>query len=75
MFRQALCDAGLVLSGFCYEKRTGTKDGLVEIIELSSHPYFLACQFHPEFKSKPLAPHPLFRSFIGASLKYAQEKQ
>ena len=37
---------------------------LVEIIELSSHPWFLGCQFHPEFKSRPLQPHPLFVSFI-----------
>ncbi|MFO7866784.1 MAG: CTP synthase [Candidatus Aminicenantes bacterium] len=40
---------------------------LVEIIELENHPWFLGCQFHPEFKSKPLEPHPLFQSFIGAS--------
>src|SRR5437867_4428537 len=42
----------------------------VEIIELSDHPWFLACQFHPEFKSKPLTPHPLFRNFIAACLKH-----
>jgi CTP synthase len=41
----------------------------VEIIELPGHPFFLACQFHPEFKSKPLEPHPLFREFITASYK------
>jgi CTP synthase len=45
----------------------------VEIIELPDHPWFLACQFHPEFKSKPLAPHPLFRNFIAASLKHRNE--
>jgi CTP synthase len=39
----------------------------VEIVELPSHPFFLGCQFHPEFKSKPLEPHPLFRAFIAAS--------
>jgi CTP synthase len=43
--------------------------GLVEIIELKGHPWFLGCQFHPEFKSKPMDPHPLFREFIKASLR------
>jgi CTP synthase len=42
---------------------------LVEIVEIEDHPWFLGCQFHPEFKSRPLDPHPLFRSFIGASLR------
>ncbi len=46
---------------------------LVEIIELHDHPWFLGCQFHPEFKSRPMNPHPLFREFIRASLKYSQE--
>ncbi|HYA48418.1 MAG TPA: CTP synthetase, partial [Burkholderiales bacterium] len=41
--------------------------GLVEIIEVPGHPWFLGCQFHPEFKSKPLEPHPLFKAFIAAS--------
>jgi CTP synthase len=44
----------------------------VEIIELPGHPFFLGCQFHPEFKSKPLEPHPLFREFIAASYKNRQ---
>ena len=43
---------------------------LAELIELADHPYFVACQFHPEFKSRPLAPHPLFRAFVGAALDY-----
>ena len=43
---------------------------LVEIMELSDHPWFLGCQFHPEFKSKPLAVHPLFGDFIRAALEY-----
>jgi CTP synthase len=48
-----------------------TPDGVyVEICELSDHPWFLGCQFHPEFKSKPLEPHPLFRAFIGAAVEY-----
>jgi CTP synthase len=42
----------------------------VEIAELSDHPWFLGCQFHPEFKSKPLQPHPLFASFISASYQH-----
>ncbi|RPI37967.1 MAG: hypothetical protein EHM54_01790, partial [Nitrospiraceae bacterium] len=42
---------------------------LVEIIEIEDHPWFLGCQFHPEFKSRPTEPHPLFSAFIGASLK------
>jgi CTP synthase len=41
---------------------------LVELIELKNHPWFLACQYHPEFLSKPNHPHPLFKSFIAASL-------
>jgi CTP synthase len=53
-------------------KLTGeTPDGVyVEICELQDHPWFLGCQFHPEFKSKPLEPHPLFRAFVGAALEY-----
>ena len=47
---------------------------LVEIVELKDHPWFLGCQFHPEFTSKPFNPHPLFRDFIKASLKYRQDK-
>jgi CTP synthase len=41
----------------------------VEIVEIPTHPFFLGCQFHPEFKSKPLQPHPLFREFVGASYR------
>jgi len=55
---------GMVFSGT-------SKDGrLIEMIELSDHPFFIACQFHPEFKSKPLKPHPLFKEFIKAALEY-----
>ena len=47
-----------------------TPDGVyVEICELADHPWYLGCQFHPEFKSKPLEPHPLFSAFIGAALE------
>jgi hypothetical protein len=45
----------------------------VEIVEAPEHPWFLGCQFHPEFKSKPLEPHPLFAAFIGAALQHKME--
>ena len=63
-----LADKGLVFSGM-----SPTGD-LVEIVELREHPWFLGCQFHPEFKSRPMAPHPLFRDFIRAALAYSQTK-
>jgi len=63
-YHQALTDAGLVLSGLSPNGR------LVEMIELPEHPYFVACQFHPEFKSRPLDPHPLFTAFVKAGLAY-----
>jgi len=63
-FEKTLVDHGLRITG-------QTPDGkFVEICELKDHPYFLGCQFHPEFKSKPLEPHPLFKSFIGAACEY-----
>jgi CTP synthase len=62
-FREQLVAAGLVLSGTSPDKR------LVEVIELAGHPYFLGCQFHPEFKSRPAAPHPLFARFVRAALE------
>jgi CTP synthase len=55
-----LTDKGLVVSG----KNPGLN--LVEVIELKDHPYFIACQYHPEFKSRPFKPHPLFASFVKA---------
>jgi CTP synthase len=57
---------GMTISG------TSPDGALVEMIELSNHPYFVACQFHPEFKSRPLAPHPLFTSFVRAALERQQ---
>ena len=62
-YRGRLQEAGLVISGHNPELN------LVEMIELSDHPYFVGCQFHPEFKSKPFAPHPLFSGFIKAALE------
>ena len=53
-----------------------TPDGTyVEIVEIPGHPYFLGCQFHPEFKSKPLEPHPLFMAFIKASYQNRLKRQ
>jgi len=63
-FRSVLLEKGMILSGIYKDK------DLVEIIELPGHPWFLGCQFHPEFKSKPLQPHPLFRAFVGAALAH-----
>lgn len=71
-FRDELAAKGLVLSGFCKDKRFAEMGNLVEMVELPDHPYFVACQFHPEFKSRPLDAHPLFKSFVGASLKNKQ---
>jgi len=68
-FRQKLEEGGLVLSGV-------SPDGdLVEVVELQDHPWFLGCQFHPELKSRPMEPHPLFQSFISATLAYAKAKK
>ena len=60
-YRKVLEDAGMIFSGLSPDKK------LVEIIELKNHPFFIASQFHPEFKSRPLKPHPLFKDFIKAS--------
>ena len=52
-----------------------TPDGVyVEICEVPDHPWYLGCQFHPEFKSKPLEPHPLFQAFVGAALAHKERK-
>ncbi len=67
-FRELLVSKGLVVSGVYKE------GDLVEIVEVADHPWFLGCQFHPEFKSKPLNPHPLFRSFIAAALEQRGKK-
>ncbi len=67
-FEKALIEGGLRLTG-------QTPDGVyVEICELPDHPWFLGCQFHPEFKSKPLEPHPLFSAFIAAAHKHRKAK-
>jgi CTP synthase len=68
-FEKPLTAAGLLISG------KNPDYGLVEIAELPGHPWFLGCQFHPEFKSRPLRPHPLFKAFIGASHAHRQERR
>jgi CTP synthase len=68
-YRQALVDAGLVVSGTYQEGR------LVEIVEFPDHPWFVASQFHPEFKSRPTRPAPLFRDFVGAALERATQTE
>jgi CTP synthase len=67
-FMDRLKEKGMVISG------TSPNGELVEIIEIGDHPWFLGCQFHPEFKSRPMEPHPLFRDFIKASLKNSQNR-
>ena len=63
-YRQLLESKGLVMAGINPEK------DLVEIIEIKDHPFFIATQFHPEFKSRPLRPHPLFKEFINVSIQH-----
>ena len=67
-YRTRLAEKRMVFSGL------NTDLDLVEIIELPDHPHFIACQFHPEFKSKPLAPHPLFAGFVEAGLARRQQR-
>ena len=61
-YREVLAENGLVLSGVSQD------DSLVEMVELADHPWFLACQFHPEFTSRPRDGHPLFTGFVQAAL-------
>jgi CTP synthase len=67
-YRPTLVDAGLVVSGTFQAGR------LVEVVELPDHPWFVASQFHPEFKSRPTRPAPLFRDFVGAALVRARDR-
>src|SRR5262245_10059485 len=67
-FEEVLTQHGLIISGVSPDKN------FVEIIEVADHPWFLACQFHPEFKSKPLAAHPLFASFVNASYEHRMSR-
>jgi len=67
-YRDQLEKAGLILSGTSPDRK------LVEMVELKDHPYFVGCQFHPEFKSKPTAAHPLFARFVRAAAERARER-
>ena len=64
-----LKEHGLVVSG------TSPSGELVEIVEIKDHPWFLGCQFHPEFKSRPMRPHPLFKAYIAAALVQHKKKE
>jgi CTP synthase len=66
-YLQKMMNAGLRFSGF-------SRDGLVEMIELPTHPFFVASQFHPEFRSTPRDGHPLFTGFVKAARAYRQEQ-
>jgi CTP synthase len=67
-YRKGLEEQGVEIAGISPDER------LVEVVEVKDHPWFVGCQFHPEFKSKPFSPHPLFREFIKASLKHRQDR-
>jgi CTP synthase len=69
-YREVLSQAGLVLGGLSPDGR------LVEMIELPQdvHPFFIGCQFHPEFRSRPTAPHPLFSAYIGAAADHQRSR-
>ena len=67
-YEELLVSYGLKIAGNSPDRN------FVEIVELPEHPWFVGCQFHPEFKSKPLSPHPLFVSFITAALDYKRSK-
>jgi CTP synthase len=67
-YRAKLAEAGLIFSGL------NTDLDLVEMIELRDHPHFLGCQAHPEFQSKPFAPHPLFSGFVRAAIEHRDAK-
>jgi CTP synthase len=69
LYRDSLAERGMTISGLSPDGR------LVEIIEISDHAFFVACQFHPEFKSRPNHPHPLFTGLIENSIKYRQLQQ
>ncbi len=68
-YRQTLADKGLTFAG------TSPDDSLVEMIEIDDHPWFIGCQFHPEFKSKPFKPHPLFSGFIAAAVQQRRRRE
>jgi len=68
-YQERLEAVGMVVSS------VSAKEGLVEIVEIPDHPYFIGCQFHPEFQSKPNHPHPLFAGFVKAALDHSQQPE
>ena len=68
-YRDTLSEHGMTISG------TSPDGGLVEMIEITDHPWFVAGQFHPELKSRPTRPHPLFASFIEAAARHAERSE
>jgi CTP synthase len=68
-YRDTLSKKGMVFSGLSPDEK------LVEIVEIPDHPYFIGCQFHPELKSRPMSPHPLFVGLVEAALKYRQSRE
>ncbi|MBI3290887.1 gamma-glutamyl-gamma-aminobutyrate hydrolase family protein, partial [Candidatus Falkowbacteria bacterium] len=69
VYRARLTKKGFVLAGLSPDKN------LVEIIEIKGHPFFIGTQFHPEFKSRPLRPHPLFKGFVAAAKKHESKRK
>lgn len=68
-YRKRMESHGLIVSG------RSADNSLVEVIEVADHPWFVASQFHPEFKSRPTRPHPLFRDFVGASIRHSATEE
>jgi len=68
-YREALVEKGLLICG------TSPNGNIVEMIELPNHPWYVACQFHPEFKSRPNRPHPLFLGLMKAAIDFIHKKQ
>ena len=67
-FRQQLLDGGMIFAG------TSPDNHIVEMVEIPDHPWFVAGQFHPEFKSRPNKPHPLFKGFVTACAEHSESK-
>ncbi|NLF07874.1 MAG: C26 family cysteine hydrolase domain-containing family, partial [Pirellulaceae bacterium] len=68
-YRRQFAEAGMLFSG------TSPDGGLVEVVEIPDHPWFVGVQYHPEFKSQPTRAHPLFAGFIGAALRHRAGKE
>jgi len=68
-YREILGQCGMRFTGLSPDRN------LVEIMEIPDHPWFLGCQFHPEFKSRPMVPHPVFKAFVGKALEKTRERR